>query len=533
MKSIRRLLNATIAVTAMVLAPALTATAQDTLVALGKVSSNGTLEEGASSIGANISVTNVGTGNRLVKISKAGAFTGAHLSDFQVHTSCYSRDHRTRASVAGVAPDLMTIRVRIADVESSADPDEASAANNAFDFYVRRIDEENPSGKSRCLVSVGRIGSDGTLLSHYSGEGATVTSTRIGTGSYRLNMWQPGGYGNNDSSFVLLSTGNGSNDKDRAAFGRFSVDGDGNGILQLYVGDEQSAVNTTVAQPADGESCYVVYRISDEAASSPADSAMLLGATGFTSAGGPRKGFAKPGYAISTERGNPGIYFVYIRKRNAFAGRSAEEFAPIATISASGTVDEIALCSAWIEDPHTLRIDVYIQDVEKDGDPDGTLVDSGVFVSVYEAKGVSKPDAKIGLKSGSGSHRGDDVYRPSGSGQAAKVKLRKGSGRFFFSVENDGNVTDRLRLRQAGAKKLVKTKYYRVTGARSNITSLVRTGRLSGTGLSPESSLVFEARMRQRQREGAKVSKLRISSQYEAAGPTRDGVMAKVVPTRG
>jgi hypothetical protein len=64
--------------------------------------------------------------------------------------------------------------------------------------------------------------------------------------------------------------------------------------------------------------------------------------------------------------------------------------------------------------------------------------------------------------------------------------------KYFFALENDGNITDRVRLNETGRVNQVRTKYFRLSGGRKNITGkVIRAGYIE-EALDPDDAVRYQ-----------------------------------------
>ncbi len=155
----------------------------------------------------------------------------------------------------------------------------------------------------------------------------------------------------------------------------------------------------------------------------------------------------------------------------------------------------------------------------------GTGRDPGAVEGTEETD--FQPDGRIGLKSGSQS--GNNRYNLSGQGQTAKVTL---SGRkktkSYFTVENDGSITDAIQLRSTPlSKKTLKAKVYRLTGGRTNVTSQLFTSGLALGNLAPGSAIAFQADWSRKSATKKAKQTVKITAR-SGAGPKSDVIGAKM-----
>jgi hypothetical protein len=68
---------------------------------------------------------------------------------------------------------------------------------------------------------------------------------------------------------------------------------------------------------------------------------------------------------------------------------------------------------------------------------------------------------------------------------------RSGVIRFVFSVTNDGNSTEELRIRQRFSRP-DRTSFSRISGSRTDVTALIRSGATVSNDFRPGERMFFE-----------------------------------------
>jgi hypothetical protein len=104
------------------------------------------------------------------------------------------------------------------------------------------------------------------------------------------------------------------------------------------------------------------------------------------------------------------------------------------------------------------------------------------------AYALTQPDARIGLRA-AGPFVGNNVYSPTGVGEARSVSIRRGSSATaYVSIENDGLVAAAFTVKGSGAARGISVRYYR--GA-TNITAAVLGGTYSTGAIAAGGSVVI------------------------------------------
>jgi len=110
-------------------------------------------------------------------------------------------------------------------------------------------------------------------------------------------------------------------------------------------------------------------------------------------------------------------------------------------------------------------------------------------ILVFE-KDRFQPDNLVGSKSGN--QKGNSRYNTNASGQVATIKMRgKRPGKAFFTVQNDGNLTDDYLVRSTKRNSKLKVKYNRTPGG--NVTGAITRGQLNLTGVAASGNVRFKA----------------------------------------
>lgn len=103
------------------------------------------------------------------------------------------------------------------------------------------------------------------------------------------------------------------------------------------------------------------------------------------------------------------------------------------------------------------------------------VVNGTVDIGATERMLEQQPDLRIGKKKSEGTHKGDDLYTSSGSGQVQKVKPKdKKTEKVYTSIQNDGDYDSILLQSTPGKKKGLSFKTYRLTGGRTNVTASLK-----------------------------------------------------------
>lgn len=105
---------------------------------------------------------------------------------------------------------------------------------------------------------------------------------------------------------------------------------------------------------------------------------------------------------------------------------------------------------------------------------------------------LPQPDNWIGSKPGR--QVGDNRYSPSGVGQQAKVKsFGRKKAKFFFTIQNDGNAPDTIRIAGTRKNKKFKPKYIQFGPGGGNVTAALFAGRHEVSNVNPGTAIRFKA----------------------------------------
>jgi len=150
-----------------------------------------------------------------------------------------------------------------------------------------------------------------------------------------------------------------------------------------------------------------------------------------------------------------------------------------------------------------------------------------------------QPDARIGSKSNPATHAIDNFYSSSGAGQEQNVKLAgRKKGKFYFSIESDGDIVAPFALVGTPASKRLKLKVLQLTGG-GNVTAALRTGYSLGN-LAPGQLELFKCIAKSKSKPNAKKKskrkKVRETLLFRASVPgttLADSVIASIKEKKG
>ena len=492
----------------MTLGFALRVDAQDTIVAFGKIISGGTLAAAASPTGVIAGSIPNGTGSYNLSLFKTEAFTGTTAGDYVVETSISSVNHGDsicNASVVSISNDILTIRIRIMDLEDSAFPALAAAVNSDIMFVVRRIDgiaSGTPIG-SRHLVAAGNVRSSGDLDSGFGVDGVSVQTGRGGVGEYSVLLSKTGAFttdSHNDYVMIVSPRNVGTPDV-AVRGGSYYLISDDNATFYVRSDDVQSATPSNSPVAADTAFAFAIYRMgSEDAAGSPSSNliaaiASVDGATGTLEAG--RAAF--PGAVVSSTRSSEGRYDIFIDAPGAFAGKDPAQYVSLVTLNSIGQIDKLAKTRVAIENAGRLRIDVNVDDVEHDTSDVGTPDDMSFFVTVYDAAPLLSHDLRVGPKSSGAKAKGAGIFNLSGARQSIKLAMPGvAKRRAFYRSVNSGPSVDSLRLKTGKISRSLKATFLLTSPLRRNVTAAAKSGGLVAEDLRPGDSVRLQGTIRYR-----------------------------------
>lgn len=142
------------------------------------------------------------------------------------------------------------------------------------------------------------------------------------------------------------------------------------------------------------------------------------------------------------------------------------------------------------------------------------------YIAAYALK---QPDARIALVA-AGPFTGNNVYSPTGIGEARAVSVRRGhAATFYVSIQNDGLVAAAFSVKGTGVARGIAVHYYR--GA-ANITTAVLAGTYSSGTIAARGAVVIRMVVSVAKSSATTATFLvRLTS---AAGTTPDAVRALV-----
>ncbi len=487
-----------ILLTSALLLTAPRARSQEQTIALGRVNSAGDIVGSANPLGAVISGTRPSDGHYEITVAAPGAFTGDGVGDFLVQAMVRTTgltDRACSSEVLSVDPDNLVVGVNIADMEDNTDLDAPEAANFSFQFAIHRLPAGTAvSPQSRYLYATGSVTNNGALKLGVTADGALVSASQNGIGDYRVRFEKAGAFGIGlDNYLVFASSGSSSSFSDNILSGAPSfTNGD---ALEFTIrgADVQNASNVN-PEAEDEEFHFHVYRITDAETTGAAASRLLLGMASVQGDNGIlRRGATSINDAfLTSERSGIGRYSVVLNAPGRFTGKIVDDFIIHAGINATDITDHSIIAEPFLVGPDSLTIAIRTNDLEDSGALIAVASDSDFFLMIHDANAVARPDLLTGKSAVPGKMRGDNRYSLNGVGQKLPLKAAAtGRVRFHAAVQNDGNVADSIPFRGKGGAGLRRTRCYRMSGGKVNVTAAFRAGGDLSEGLRPTAATVY------------------------------------------
>lgn len=508
--------------------------AQDSIIALGRANSAGALLNGTTSVNGVISSTSNGTGDYTVTVTAAGAFAGSDVNDYVVKVavnSSGSGDESIKASVTSVTDNVVSFNVHIDDIEDLTDVDLAQPDDLPFHFTLYRVPGAFPANAgTRFLLGTGKVNGSGDLLSGAGVGGITISSVRNGTGDYSVTLSKPGGFvGDVNNDYVLSLSVSGTGTQDQVVRGApFNLTSDDSVVFNIHTDDVQANPDSSLPTPADEDFYFTVYRI---APVEGLPASRLLVALARVNAAGTLLSApnAFDGGTLSAAQNATGNYTVTIVSPGAFAGRTQSDFIAHVTLVQNFSSDEAIMSTVTIPDDDTLLVGVRINDLEQSGQIQGVPTDASFGLSLFDARAELQPDLRIGEKGSLTKMKGDNNYNATGAGQQLRLDLVSTSRKkYFFALENDGNIADNIRVKEKGAGSRVRTNYFRLTGGRANVTAKVKKAGSVAEEVNPGAFVRYEGRIKYLSADNRPGRKIRLTGTSLIAPSARDTVRLKV-----
>lgn len=447
-----------------------------------------------------------------------------------------SDDKLSNGTVTSVTNDVLTVRVRTADVEDTANPSGPLAQNSRFFFLIRRVvvGETSLDGESRFLLGVGKVATDGSLISSFGVDDIAVASSSPNAGEYFINLTKPGGFAGDavDDYLVFLAPDGGSGaDDDAIRGGATAVVSDDTVLVEVYTDDVQQVVAGNNPVPSSEPFHFSIYRLTGAETSGQSASRLVRAVASIDSTGGLTSGATRFGEgALTASRISEGLFQLDLSLPGGFAGVSSNRFVVQAFDNSSSSSDELIGAEISVFDDNTLRVEISATDVEADGEVTGTLNDRNLFVVIYDTDPAFGPDLGIGTKKALSSMKGRGVINGSGAGQGIKLKLTGTLQRkFFVAAENAGHSIDSLRLKGIATRGPLETTFFRTTGGKTNVTAEVKIGSVVAEDVFPGNIVRFEGRTAYKSQGSRPTKTMKVRGISDFAPSSVDLVKAKTV----
>lgn len=521
-----------------------TLSAQENIVALGRVSDTGVLVSSGNTVSGVITPSRTSVGNYTVTVTAAGAFTGADANDFVVQSSIasdLSGDDTTKAIVTTVTSNSVTFTVNVDDVENVATSNDQLPADAAFFFTLYRIPTNFPTNtKPQYLLGSGVVDSGGSIAVGFGVGGLTMTSVQNSPGDYQVTLANPGGFvGDLPTDYILNLTVKGTGTSDTVIRGEVSnVASNGEVVFNIHTDDAQAAILANEPVPASSNFYFTILRIPGSIQTEAGPTLVTALARVDTMGNLLTAPNAFDGGSLSSVRNSAGDYRVTIVSAGAFAGRSSNEFVVQANLNQAVASDEGIVADLTIADANTLHIDVNTNDLQLNAQPAGFATDAAFSLVVVDSAQAAdsnfvQPDLRIGRTQDLTSMRGNNIYNDSSVGQRIRLHLTKLKwSKYHFALENDGNIADRVRLFGTGKSRGMNTKYFRLTGGRKNITAqMTKAGRIEDP-LSPGEVISYQGWVKYLSPRDRPDRRVKISARSEIDPMKSDAIRALVKSKR-
>jgi hypothetical protein len=416
-------------------------------------------------------------------------------------------------------------------VEDLTNPSLAEPVSFDFQFTLYRIPQVFPADTgTRFLLGTGKVSGSGTLLSGAGIGGITVSSVRNNEGDYSIFLSKPGDFTGdvaNDYVLALSISGNGTQDQ-AIRGGVASLASDDEVVFNIHTDDVQDNPDAGLGVPENEDFYFTIYRIAPTAGL-PA-SKLLVALARVDSVGtllSASNSF--DGGTLSAGQNATGDYQVTIVSPGAFAGRTQSEFAAHVTLVQNSSTDEGIMSNVTISDDNTLIVNIHTNDLEQTGEFQGVAINAPFALSLFDTRAVLQPDLRIGKKGSLTKMKGNNKYNASGGGQQLKLELVSTSRKkYFFALENDGNIADNVRVKEKGAGSRVRTNYFRLTGGRANVTARVKKAGSVEEAVNPGAFVRYEGRIKYLSTDKRPGRKIRLTGTSLIAPSARDTVRLKV-----
>lgn len=473
----------------------------ESLLAGGVVAPDGTLESSFNLVSGEITSVRTSPGTYTLTLSKTNGFAGATFSDFFAETTIRSDqpgDTLASGTITAVTNDSVTLDVRIRDAEVAVPPFGGGApSDDKFNFLLRRVDPGSIAvePESRFLIMAARIAGD-TSLPTVTPDGSEILTERVGEGDYRVRIVRTGGFADDapDDYLLLLSplSFNGQySDTDESVRGEIEDVSDPNSVTfrirtdDLHASPDPSDQST----PSDQTFSMAVYRVKSDEFNLGPDSSRIAGMV-IHGGGTDVKQSVFPNGVVHVTQTGVGSYEVGFHSVNAFKEGSELRFLPFVYDAGIDSTSNLLISRVLVQNPNTLSVEVRAFNVETSRGSGGTSVNARFGLLLVDTQARSRVDGTIGPHVTKQIGRG--IVNSTGFQQTLFSRVpRSGVIRFVFSVTNDGNSTEELRIRQRFSRP-DRTSFSRISGSRTDVTALIRSGATVSNDFRPGERMFFE-----------------------------------------
>lgn len=474
----------------------------ESLLAGGIVAPDGTLESSFNVVSGSLTSARTSPGTYTLTLSKTNGFAGARSSDFFAETTIRSDqpgDTLASGIITAVSNDSVTVVVKIRDAEVAVPPFGGGAPSDGkFNFLLRRVDPGSivVEPESRFLIMAASI-AGGTSLPAVTPNGSEILTERLGEGDYRIRIVRTGDFADDapDDYLLLLSplsfSGLNSN-ADESVRGEVEDASDPDSVTFRIRTDDLHAYPDPSDQstPSDQSFSMAVYRVRCDQFNARPHSSRIAGLV-LHGGGTDVKQSVFPNGVVHVTQTGVGSYEVGFHSVNAFKEGSELRYLPFVYDSDGNATSKLLISQVLVANPNSLSVEVKAYNVESSRGSGGTSVNARFGLLLYDTQADSRVDGTIGPHVTKQKGRG--IVNTTGFQQTLFSRSpRSGIIRFVFSVTNDGNSTEELRIAQRFSQA-ARTRFARISGSRTDVTALIRSGAVVSNDFRPGERMVFEA----------------------------------------
>jgi hypothetical protein len=474
----------------------------ESLLAGGVVAPDGTLESSFNLVFGEITSVRTSPGTYTLTLSKTNRFAGATFSDFFAETTIRSDqpgDTLASGIITDVSNDSVTVEVKIRDAEVAVPPFGGGApSDDKFNFLLRRVDPGSIAvePESRFLIMAASIAGDISLPT-VTPDGSEILTERLGEGDYRVRIVRTGGFADDasDDYLLLLSplSFNGLNSNaDESVRGEVEdVSHPDSVTFRIRTDDLHASPDPSdQSTPSDQLFSMAVYRVKSDQFNARPDSSRIAGLV-LHGGGTDVKQSVFPNGVVHVTQTGVGSYEVGFHSVNAFGEGSELRYLPFVYDSDGNASSKLLISQVLAENPNSLSVEVKAYNVETSRGSGGTSVNARFGLVLYDTQANSRVDGTIGPHVTK--QIGQGIVNSTGFQQTLFSRVpRSGVIRFVFSVTNDGNSTEELRIGQRFSRS-DRTSFSRISGSRTDVTALIRSGATVSNDFRPRERMFFAA----------------------------------------